>query len=76
MGNVSKNFNKGGQITDINVIVMLAKNRKSLVVNGTVKPAAIILNWILRDIIKAKIFYAIHDSEIAEVDFEELKFNS
>lgn len=72
MGDISKNFNKGGQITDLNEIVRLASEKKSIVIRDQVRPAAFIQNWMLRDILKSKIYYAINDNEITEIEFEEI----
>jgi len=71
---VSKNIYKGGQITDLNEIKKLAEEKKSVVIAGAfgywVKPAGWVMHWSLAMILRFKIFYAVKESEITEVEFE------
>lgn len=70
MGNISKNFSKGGEITKMDEIVRLANEGKSLILNGQIKPAAFAQNWTIKMLLRSKIYYAIDDRLIADIDFE------
>lgn len=71
MGNISKNFSKGAEITKMDEIVRLANEGKSLILNGQIKPAAFAQNWTIKMLLRSKIYYAVDDRLIADIDFEE-----
>ena len=62
---ISKNFAKGKMITDVNDIVKLAEQRKSIYHDGCmqIRPASFYLQWrfilLLRLLNKANLFYTI-----------------
>lgn len=66
---VSKNISKGSQITSIDYLVTLAKERKSVVLEHgsgfwhSIRPAAFIINWPLITITRFKIFHAVKESD-------------
>lgn len=71
---VSKNIHKGGRITDLNELVKMANEKKSVVVmlghTHFIRPAAFMLNWTVAQILRTQLFYAIHESEIQNPEFE------
>lgn len=60
---VTKNISKGELIVNLSEIVGLAKEGKSIVIERndfiTVRPAAFIQNWSLRECVKWKFYYSI-----------------
>lgn len=73
---ISKNIHLGGIIEDLNELVRLAKDKKSVVVYYTpnlcsIRPAAFIIQWSIAMIINHKIHYAIHERDITPIEFEE-----
>jgi len=73
---VSKNIWRGGLITDLNELPKLAEQRKSVVLTlggkvNFVRPAAFILQWSLAMVLNHKIYYAVKNSDIADVEFDE-----
>jgi len=70
MEKISKNIYKGEQILDIQEIIRLANEGKSIVQKANytnrmyiVRPAAFYLNWPLRLILAYKFYYAIKIKE-------------
>lgn len=72
---ITKNVWKGGEITDLNELVELSRQKKSVVLRTgdffSVRPAAFIIQWSIAMIINHKIYYGIHERDIAVVEFEE-----
>lgn len=65
---VSKNMKRGTLINDLNEIVQLAEDKCSVVIyfgkhTCKVLPAAVIINWPLRLILRYKIFNALKINE-------------
>lgn len=63
---VSKNIEKGKEITDLRVLLHLAKERRSVVVTRVhtyVRPAAWVISWPLREILNYRFYYAVKDTK-------------
>lgn len=72
---VSKNYYRGGEITDLNEIVRLANNKESVVLEiagkfNILRPASFILGMQLNYILRNKVYYSYHKDQITEVEFE------
>lgn len=77
MSKISNNVWLGGLIIDLNELPRLANEKKSVVISRgmagayIIRPAAFIVQWSIAMIMNQKIYYAIHDRDIAQVEFEE-----
>lgn len=71
---ISKNISRGGLIKNLSELYSLSCERKSVVVYSCghyyIRPAAFMINWSLRDLLKSKIYYAIKEGEIQDAEFE------
>lgn len=71
---VSKNIHKGGRITDLNQLIAMAKDKKAVIVvlggHHFIRPAAFMINWSVAQLSKTQLFYAIHESDITNPEFE------